>query len=469
MELSFLVLPLLALVLIWLLDLDIVDSFSVSLSMFGILFIHSIWLLFSLNWFTSDFVFGTFTTFGLDLLSVIMLLLTSFIGMIIVLSMWKSVTSMIRISLSLMLFIFTLIYGAFLSLDIFVFYICFEFILIPLFIFIAINGSSKRKIQAVYELFIYTIFGSLFFLFGILLLYLEYGSTHLLLLSAFPLSYSRQLILFVAMFMSFAIKLPLFPFHIWLPKAHVEAPTSASVLLAAILLKFGSYAFIRFSLVLTPDAILFFRPVIFSCGLLGVIYGSFAALAQTDIKKVIAYSSVSHMNLSVIGLFSFTISGLVGSIYFIITHALVASAMFLLIGVLYDRYHSRIIFYFKGITLVMPLFSLFMFLFTLGNIAFPFTGSFISELLTSIGGFLVDPFIVLLYCIGLILTPLYSFWFFHMINLGSLSKFINTVFNDLTYKEFMIFLVFLITSYGLGIFPSVLLDYLYVYCAFIIL
>lgn len=352
----------------------------------------------------------------------------------------------------------SLIIGVFQALDLLLFYICFETVQIPLFLMIGIYGGRKRKIQAAYGLFLYTIIGSLIMFLGVLQIYLEYGTTDYESQQTIPISLNRQYFQWLAFFMSFAIKIPMQPFHIWQPEAHVEAPTAGSVLLAGIVLKLGSYGFIRYSLALFPEASLYFRPFIYTQALIGIIYSSIACQAQIDIKKVIAYSSVGHMNTSIQGIFSNNQPGLTGSIYFMISHGLISSALFLLIGIQYDRYHTRTIQYYRGLTLVMPIFTALFQVFSLANIAFPGTSSFIAEFQTFQGSFNANPILTFLATFSIIQSPCYAQWFFHQISFGTFSSFQPHAFIDITLKEFNVIQPQLVFTIIQGFVPSLILN-----------
>ena len=248
-------------------------------------------------------------------------------------------------------------------LDIFLFYIFFESVLLPMFLIIGVWGSRKRKIKAAYQFFLYTLIGSLFTLLAILTIYFETGTTDLQTLWNFTFSFERQVVLWIAFFLSFAIKIPMIPFHIWLPEAHSEAPTAGSIILAGILLKLGGYGFLRFSLPLLPEASVYFTPFVYILSLAAIIYASLTTIRQIDLKKIIAYSSISHMGVVTLGLFSYNLEGLEGSLFLMLSHGLVSSALFFCIGILYERYHTRILKYYSGLVYVMPLFvTYFLFL-----------------------------------------------------------------------------------------------------------
>ena len=279
--------------------------------------------------------------------------------------------------------------NAFCVVDLFLFYIFFEILLIPMFLLIGIWGSRERKIKASYFFFFFTFLGSIFMLLCIFLIYSYVGSTDILIIASYFFNVKNQIFFFFFFFFTFSIKIPIVPLHLWLPEAHVEAPTSGSIFLAGILLKLGTYGLIRFCFLFFPDACIFFSPLILTLSILGIFYISMLAIRQNDIKKIIAYSSISHMNYIVLGMFSFELIGLEGSIFLMMCHGLVSSALFCSIGILYDRYKTRLILYYSGIINFMPLFSFFFFFFFCANISFPGTCSFIGEFFTLFGCFLI--------------------------------------------------------------------------------
>ena len=295
--------------------------------------------------------------FGFDGISIYFFLLTALLFFLSVLFIWNEF--FFKEYLICLLSIELLLLLVFSVLDLLLFYVFFEAILIPMFLLIGFWGSRERKLRAAYLLFFYTLFGSVLMLLGILYIYSVLGTLNLEYLLAHDFSFDEQYWLWLAFFLSFASKVPMFPFHIWLPEAHVEAPTVGSVLLAGILLKLGVFGFLRFSLTLFPMASFYFSPLVYLLSICGVLYGSFSAIRQTDFKRIIAYSSVSHMNLVTLGIFSFNIVGLEGSILQGISHGFVSSAMFFMIGILYDRYHSRLLNYYGGLVHMMPVYSVF--------------------------------------------------------------------------------------------------------------
>jgi len=350
--------------------------------------------------------------------------------------------------------------AAFLTLDLLFFYVFFEAILIPMFLLVGLFGSRERKIRAAYLLMFYTLFGSLFFLLGILYLYFVIGVTGLEYLEIVSLTYKEQIYLWVAFFLSFAFKIPLFPFHIWLPEAHVEAPTVGSVILAGILLKLGVYGFIRFSLVFFMHASFYFLPLIALLSIFGALYGSFVAIRQTDLKRIIAYSSVAHMNLVLLGLCSFTYVGISGALLQSLSHGFVSAALFFLIGILYNRYHSRLLHYYSGLVHMMPLYVFFFFFFTFANIAMPLSSSFIGEFLLLNGIFESSAFLCFLSSLGVIICGSYSLWLYNRISFGNLKLVGVRKFLDLTVNEFLILLPLAIFVIWLGIYPNILFKFM---------
>lgn len=429
------------------------ETYQVGLTASILTFFESLIIASEYDWESGQF-YTVSNLIGIDGISLVQIILTTFLIPITLLSTWKTIQVQIKSVVNQILLIELLTQGVFMSLDLLQFYICFESVLIPLFIQIGIYGGRERKIQAAYSLFIYTIFGSQVMFLAIQVIYFEYGSLNYTYLSNLPISENRQFLQWWPFFISFAVKIPMVPAHIWLPEAHVEAPTAGSVLLAGIIQKLGGYGQLRYSQVLFPDACAYFKPFVFTQGLIGIQYSSIACLAQIDIKKVIAYSSIGHMNASVQGLFTNSVAGISGSVFFMISHGLISSALFQLIGVLYDRYHTRTIFYYRGIALFMPLFTLQFLIFSLANIAFPGTSSFIAEFLTYLGCLEINPFLAILATTAIIQTPCYALWFYHQIVYGRHSNFIPHIANDLTLKEFNVLLPLLVFTFVQGQFPN---------------
>jgi len=391
--------------------------------------------------------------FGFDGISILFFWLTSLLIFLCVLFVWEDFY--LKEYLINLLLIELLLLLVFSVLDLFLFYIFFEAILIPMYLIIGIWGSRERKIRAVYLLFFYTLFGSLLMLVGILYIYFVTGTSNLEYLLTYNLfTFEEQIWLWLAFFFSFASKIPMFPFHIWLPEAHVEAPTVGSVLLAGILLKLGVYGFLRFSLTLFPEASLYFSPMVYLLSVIGIIYTSLSAIRQTDLKRIIAYSSVAHMNLVTLGIFSFNLIGLEGSILQSISHGFVSGAMFLLVGIIYSRYHSRFLYYYGGLVHLMPIYSVLLLIFTMANIALPGTSSFVGEFLLLLGIYKVNFFSCIISATGVILCGAYSLWLYNRIIFGNLKISYTLKFNDINFKEFIILLPLLFFVIFMGIYPS---------------
>lgn len=397
-------------------------------------------------------------SFGLDGISVHFFFLSSLLVFLCILFIWNENNFKEYVLNLLIIELFLLI--IFSVLDLILFYIFFEAILIPMYLIIGIWGSRERKIRAVYLFFFYTLCGSLLMLVGILYIYSQVGTLNLEYLLSWNFTFNEQLFLWCAFFLSFASKIPMFPFHIWLPEAHVEAPTVGSVLLAGILLKLGVYGFLRFSLTLFSDASLYFAPLMYLLSAIGVIYASLSALRQTDLKRIIAYSSIAHMNLVTLGIFSFNVIGLEGSIIQSISHGFVAGGMFLLIGILYDRYHSRFLYYYGGIVHFMPIYAALLLIFTFANIAIPGTSSFTGEFLLLAGIYKTNIITAIISAFGVILCGSYSLWLYNRIVFGNIKVNYTLKFIDISFREFMIIVPLFIFIFVMGIYPVYFLSYI---------
>lgn len=329
-----------------------------------------------------------------------------------------------------------------------------------MFFLIGFYGSRDKKLEANYLLFLYTLFGSLFLLLSIISMILKSGTSDYEALLTMSIEPSQQYILWLGFFLALAIKMPMFPFHIWLPQAHTEAPTEGSVILAAILLKLGTYGFLRFSIPLFPDATLYFAPFVSMLAIIGVLYSCLSALSLIDLKQIIAYSSIAHMNVSVIGLFSNDLNGLTGCFLYTIAHGFVSAGLFLLVGFLYSRYHTRTLKYYRGLVLILPLYVLFLFLFVLTNLSFPGSLGFIAEMFIYISSLTISPFVLFLVSLASILLPVYIIWTFQKMSFGSLSPYISTIYSDLSIKEFHLLFPLLILTIFFGLFPSSLFNFI---------
>lgn len=448
--------------------IKLLKNYSLFLS--GLIFLYSLKLLINFDpscyyfqhilRYTFNFELLNFQlSFGIDGISLFFFILSAFLIFLCILFLFHD--KHLRFFIINLFFIELLLLAVFSVLDILLFYICFEAILIPMFLIIGIWGSRDRKIWATYMLFFYTLCGSLLLLLGILYIYNVTGTFNLEYLLNYNFSVTDQYFLWLAFFLSFASKIPVFPLHIWLPEAHVEAPTVGSVLLAGVLLKLGVYGFIRFSLPLFPLASLYFSPFVYSLCVVGIVYTSLTAIRQIDLKRIIAYSSVAHMNLIVIGLFSFNFAGIEGAILQSISHGFVASALFFLIGMAYARYHTRIIYYYGGITQIMPIFSTFFLIFTMANIALPGTSSFVGEFLILLGSFKINFKLTLLIVSSVVLCGSYSLWVFNRIAFGNLKQHYLLAYLDLQIREFFIILPLSFFTILLGIFPFFFLKYIH--------
>ncbi len=394
---------------------------------------------------------------GIDGISILFILLTTFITPICILSVIHSIKFKIKDFLIAILVMETLMLGVFCSLDLVVFYLFFEGGLIPMFLIIGIWGGPKRVYSA-FKFFLFTLLGSIFMLIAIISIYWITGTTDVVDLLNLRIPAKYQYLLWLAFLSSFAVKLPMWPFHTWLPDAHVEAPTSGSVILAAILLKMAGYGFIRFSVGLFPIASEYFSLLIFILSIIGVIYTSLVALMQDDMKKLIAYSSVAHMGFVTIGIFSLTIQGLQGSIIHMISHGLISAALFLCVGVVYDRYHSRMISSYGGLVNTMPRYAFVFMVFTLGAIGLPGTTGFIGEFLVLIGVFQIKAFVAILASIGIVLSAAYMLWLYKRVVFGKIASRSLKEMKDLKKIEIYMFLPLLFLIIFFGIYPEPLFN-----------
>ena len=393
------------------------------------------------QWFSSFYYWeGIYYTIGIDGVSLFFVILSTFLIVVCILVNWESVKFRIKEYTILLFILEFFLLNVFVSLDLFFFYVSFEAVLIPMFLIIGFWGSRERKIHAAFQFFVYTFIGSVFMLLAIYFIYLHVGSTNIEIISQATFSKNRELFLWLAFFIALGVKVPMFPVHLWLPEAHVEAPTSGSILLAGILLKLGTYGFLRFLLVLFPYGLIYYTPLVFTICLISIIYGSFATIRQIDLKKIIAYSSIVHMNFALLGLFTNDLEGIQGSLYIMLSHGLVSSALFLCIGILYDKYKTRLFMYYGGLVNFMPLFSLFFLSFILSNLGFPGTSSFIGEILVLISVISYNFKIAIFASLSMVLCAIYSLWLYNRIIFGELRLF-GTIYKKKKYKFFFLFLL----------------------------
>ena len=405
--------------------------------------------------------FGIGYHLGVDGISVFFLLLTTFLVPICIISCWEAVKTRVREYMIAFLVLETMMIGVFSSLDMLMFYIFFEGQLIPMFLIIGIWGGARRVYSA-YKFFLYTLLGSVLFLLAILFMYLQAGTTDIPALMNEVWAPAVQTWLWLALFASFAVKLPMWPFHTWLPDAHVEAPTAGSVILAGVLLKMGGYGFLRFSLPMFPDASEFFVPFVFSLSVVAVIYTSLVALMQQDMKKLIAYSSVAHMGIVTIGLFTFNAQGIEGGIFQMLSHGVVSAALFLIVGVVYDRVHSREIASYGGLVHRMPVYAFVFMVIMLASIGLPATSGFVGEFLIFVGVFQVNTWVAMLGLTGVILGATYMLWLYRRVIFGELTKENLKSITDLNMREIGFFAPLVVLALFMGIYPEPFLDVLHV-------
>ena len=456
-------------VLLFVNDEKIIKNVTIFVTFFNFLLSLLLWVFF--DKFTSKFQFFTTilwlpdfninVSLGIDGISLFFIILTTLLIPICLLTSYdvikKNVKEYFLLFLSLEIFLLII----FSVLDLIFFYIFFESILIPMFLIIGIWGSRERKIRASYLFFIYTLGGSLLMLLSILHIIITKGTTDYQVLLNTQFDPFYQKIYWLTFFASFAVKVPMLPFHIWLPEAHVEAPTAGSVILAGILLKLGSYGLLRFSIPLFPVATVYFTPLVYTMSVISIIYTSLTALRQTDMKRIIAYASVAHMNVILVGMFALNIQGIEGSILQMLSHGIVSSALFLCIGVLYDRYHSRLVSYYSGLAHHMPIFSTFFLIYIFANIAIPGTSSFVGEFLIFIGIFQANTLIAFLSAISMILGGAYSLLLYNRICFANIQETFLKAYYDLTFREISIHFILVVGVFLMGIYPNIFLDYMH--------
>ncbi|MCB5175987.1 NADH-quinone oxidoreductase subunit M [Microvirga lenta] len=394
---------------------------------------------------------------GVDGFSMPLILLTTFLMPFCILASWESIEHRVKEYFVAFLVLETTMIGVFSALDLVLFYLFFEAGLIPMFLIIGIWGG-KRRIYASFKFFLYTLLGSVLMLLAIMAMYWTAGTTDIPTLLAYDFPANLQTWLWLAFFASFAVKMPMWPVHTWLPDAHVEAPTAGSVILAGVLLKMGGYGFIRVSLPMFPEASVYFAPLVFALSVIAIIYTSLVALMQEDMKKLIAYSSVSHMGFVTMGLFSMNPQGIQGAMFTMISHGLVSGALFLCVGVIYDRMHTREIRAYGGLVNRMPLYAVVFLIFTMANVGLPGTSSFVGEFLSLMGAFRANTWVSFLATTGVILSAAYALWLYRRVVYGVLDKPSLQGITDLNRREIITFapLVLLVIYYGVH--PGPILD-----------
>jgi NADH-quinone oxidoreductase subunit M len=394
---------------------------------------------------------------GVDGISLPFVVLTTALLPICILASWTAIQHRVREYMIAFLVLETLMVGTFCALDLVLFFLFFEGGLIPMFLIIGVWGGPRR-VYASFKFFLYTFLGSVLMLLAIMAMYWQAGTTDIPTLLHHPFPMALQTWAWFAFLASFAVKLPMWPVHTWLPDAHVEAPTAGSVILAAILLKMGGYGFLRFSLPMFPEASAHLAPLIYALSVVAIIYTSLVALVQEDMKKLIAYSSVAHMGFVTMGIFAVTAQGVAGGIFQMISHGIVSAALFLCVGIVYDRMHTREIAAYGGLVNRMPLYAFVFMVFSLANIGLPGTSGFIGEFLTLIGTFRVNNWVASLAAIGTILSVAYALWLYRKIIFGKLEK--PSLFNirDMGWREVVIMTPLIVLTIILGVYPKPVLD-----------
>ena len=444
------------------------DKNSIYLSLFTSFtnFFLALFLWYSFDPTTYDFQFVEENTwisgfikfkFGIDGISILFILLTAFITPICIISCINSIKSRLKEFLIAILVLETFMIGVFCSLDLVIFYLFFEGGLIPMFLIIGIWGGA-RKVYSAFKFFLFTLLGSVLMLVAIIAIYWITGTTDVVDIYEIKIPKEFQYLLWLAFFSSFAVKLPMWPVHTWLPDAHVEAPTAGSVILAAILLKMGGYGFLRFSIGMFPLASEYFIPLIFALSVIAIIYTSLVALMQDDMKKLIAYSSVAHMGFVTMGIFTFNKQGIEGSMIQMLSHGLISAALFLCVGVLYDRTHSRLIKSYGGLVHVLPKYSFVFMIFALGTLGLPGTSGFVGEFLVLVGTFKVNYLVAIIGSLGVILSAAYMLWLYKRVIFGKLEKVELKKIKDINLSESGILFVLAALVIFFGFYPDPFLE-----------
>lgn len=394
---------------------------------------------------------------GVDGISMLFVLLSTLLTPICILASWDSIKTRVKEYMIAFLVLETLMIGMFCALDFVLFYVFFEGVLIPMFLIIGVWGG-QRRVYASFKFFLYTLTGSVLMLLAILAIYLKADTTDIPTLMKFALPADLQLWLWLAFFASFAVKVPMWPVHTWLPDAHVEAPTAGSVILAGVLLKMGAYGFLRFSLPMLPYGSEFFTPLVFTLSIIAVIYTSLVALAQLDMKKLIAYSSVAHMGFVTLGIFTVNEQGVQGAIYQMLSHGIVSAALFLAVGVIYDRIHTREIARYGGLAERMPVYALVFMIFMLASVGLPGTSGFVGEFLVLVGLFQVSTWVATLATTGIILGAAYMLYLYRRVIFGKITKDDLKSIKDMNPREMAVFAPLIILTILMGVYPGPFLD-----------
>ena len=394
---------------------------------------------------------------GVDGISMLFVILTTFLMPLCILASWEAIQSRVKEYMIAFLVMETMMVGVFSALDFVLFYLFFEGGLIPMFLIIGVWGG-ERRVYSTFKFFLYTVLGSVLLLLAMLYMYFAVGTTDIPTLISYGFAPEVQRWLWLAFLASFAVKIPMWPLHTWLPDAHVEAPTAGSVILAAVLLKIGGYGFIRFSIPMLPDATEFFTPLIFTLSVVAIIYTSLVALMQEDMKKLVAYSSVAHMGFVTLGLFTLTVQGIEGGLVQMLSHGLISAGLFLIVGVVYDRLHTREIARYGGLVHRMPFYAFVFMVIALGNVGLPGTSGFVGEFLILVGAFQINTWVALLATTGIILGAAYTLWLYRRVIFGTLTKADLQDILDLNRREALIFAPLVAAVLFFGFYPDALLN-----------
>ena len=401
---------------------------------------------------------------GIDGFSLLLIMLTTFLTPLCVLATWDDIQHRVKEFMVCLLALMSGMIGVFVSLDLFLFYVFWEVMLIPMYLLIGVWGNPARRVYAAIKFFLFTMFGSLLMLVAILVLYFHYGKTtgtytfDLLKMYGVSIPFNMQFWMFLAFGLAFAIKVPMFPFHTWLPDAHTEAPTVGSVILAAVLLKMGTYGFLRFNMPLFAEAAHYFVPLFSILALIGIVYGALVSMMQKDLKRLIAFSSVSHLGFVMLGLFTFTMPGVQGGIIQMINHGLSTGALFLIVGMIYERRHTRMISEFGGLCTPMPIFAIIFMIVTLSSIGLPGLNGFVGEFLILLGTFQVNKVYATIAATGVIFAACYMLWMFQRVVFGKVTNDKNKDLKDLSWREIAIFAPLILFIVWIGVYPSTFLD-----------
>jgi NADH-quinone oxidoreductase subunit M len=390
---------------------------------------------------------------GIDGISLFFVLLSAFLTPVCVIASWNSIRTRVREYMIAFLVLETMMIGMFCALDFVIFYMFFEGVLIPMFLIIGVWGGPRR-VYAAFKFFLYTLLGSVLMLLAILAIYVKTGTTDIPTALAYQFGPGLQTWLWLAFFASFAVKVPMWPVHTWLPDAHVEAPTAGSVILAGVLLKMGGYGFIRFSLPMLPDASLTFAPLMYALSVIAIIYTSLVALAQEDMKKLIAYSSIAHMGFVTIGIFTGTPEGLQGAMFQMLSHGIVSAALFLCVGVVYDRLHTREIARYGGLVHNMPRYAFVFMVFMLASVGLPGTSGFVGEFLSLVGAFEINTWVAMFATTGMILGAIYMLYLYRRVIFGTITRDDVRAMLDLNWREVVVFVPMVAIVIWMGVYPS---------------